>query len=268
MRTQTRHAVHFLAAPLLGGLLIAHCGCNAMSGHAMNQTGMVYYRQGQYAKARNEFQRAMLDNPGNANYSHNMASAMKKQGDWAGAEQMYRTALNTDPSHQPSYHGLASLLKDQGRSEESIDLIQTWAATQPQDPSAHIEMAWLQREYGDLTGAEHSLRTALKQKPNHPIALAQLGQIYQDSGQYDRAVAMYKRSLHNHWNQPEVRSRLAALKRSPAMRYASRQAYPYRPAGYSQTATLPPGPISLAIPNADPAHTTHAGVQPIVPQRH
>ena len=68
---------------------------------------------------------------------------------------------------------------------------------------------------GDSVGAEQSLKNALKIAPNHDVATAQLGDLYRSTGQSDRAVAMYQRSLHSNWFQPQVQSRLATLNASP-----------------------------------------------------
>ncbi len=278
-------------------------GCSLMNGFAMNESGRAYFARGNYAMARDEFRRAVADDPNNINYIHNLATAAKKQGDVVAAEQTYRYALQLDPAHQPAYHGLANLLMEQNRQAEAVDLMEQWVATQPYSPAAHIEMAWLQREAGDLSGAEKSLQSALQNQPNHPIALAHLGQLYQETGQPERAVAMYQRSLSSKWNQPEVRSRMAALRRSigpswsapayaasppaygPYPTYAGqfrpgqRAMFGYSQPSYSQVPTAPftypgssvsTGPVQLAPPvlNADPAHVPQASSQIPIIQPH
>lgn len=271
-------------------LLTLQSGCNLSSGYTANQMGKARYKTGNYQGAYYEFRRAIIDQPRNADFHYNLAAALNKQGDVGGAETAYRQALYKDPAHQPSYHALAQVLNSQGRTAEARDLLHAWVDTQPYNAGSHVEMAWLQRETGDMIAAEKSLQSALKVQPNHPIALAQLGQIYQDSGQPDRATALYQRSLKSHWQQPQVRSRLAGLRGqyrpSQASRFAGlpsiygpHPAYvnrygglpafgrdrlvrsPYgAPAASPYATALEPIPMDSAIiPNADPAHSELLG---------
>ena len=193
------------------GLVSLMTGCNSMNGVVMNDSGRAYYERGNYTMARQEFQRAIADDPDNADYIANLAATMKKSGDFAGAEQTYRHAMSVDPEHQPSYHGLAQMMHEQGRSAEAHDMLDTWAFTQPYNASPHVELAWLSRETGDRAGAEKSLQHALKINPKHPTALANLGQVYQDQGRPQQAMAYYKRSLNSAWRQKDVQKRLAGL---------------------------------------------------------
>lgn len=201
-----------LTRSLFAGLCLAgFAGCNGPHAFVSNQAGMFDYKRGNYTAARSEFQRAVANDPYNADYYHNMASAMRRQGDIAGAESVYRQALKVDPAHQATYHSLAVMLKDQGRGEEALATMQTWVASQPYSPKPYIETAWLKREMGDVAGSEELLLTARRLDPQDHIAAAQLGQLYQDTHQPDRAAAMYKISLNKRWYQPEVQSRLATL---------------------------------------------------------
>ena len=185
-------------------------GCYSMNGYVMNSSGQAFYKQGNYAMAAAEFEKAVASDPTNPDYIANLARTHYKMGDSRGAEQIYRRNLTTSPGHQPSYHGLADLMKGQGRQQEAMAMLTTWSATQPYVAESHLELAWMQRELGQQDAAGQSLLQALRANPGHPKALAHLGQHYQDAGQTRQAIAMYQQSLQSDWNQPHVHSRLSS----------------------------------------------------------
>jgi tetratricopeptide (TPR) repeat protein len=147
-------------------------------------------------------------------------------------------------------------------------LLASWAQAQPYHAGAQIELAWIQRENGDVTGAEQSLYRALAASPNNSIATAQLGQLYQETGRTDRAAAMYQRSLQADWLQPQVQSRLAAVRNSngwgggPPTMFASNfggpttAALPFAsaPPVYGQVPTPAQTALLPSQSNDDPAH--------------
>lgn len=186
-------------------------GCSATNGRMMNRWGMHQYKKGNYAAARDQFARAVADDPYHPDYRHNLAAAHQKMGDPATAERILRHNLSIDPMHQPTYHALAQNLMQQQRTAEAQDLLAEWTATQPYVPQSHIEMAWLQKELNNPAGAEAALRQALQVEPNNPVALAHLGEVYHKTGRSDVAAAYYKRSLTSRWDQPEVKSRLTTV---------------------------------------------------------
>ncbi len=245
---------------ILLGLVGWTAGCNASHGLITNKSGMLQYNQGNYAAARGEFQRALIDQPTNADYAHNLGASLKKTGDVPGAERAYRHALSLDPSHQPAHHSLAMLMVEQGRSQEAKDLLQQWADVEPYRPESHIELAWMQREVSDTASAEQSLRNALRVSPNNEIATAQLGDLYRASGQSDRAVAMYQRSLHANWFQPQVQSRLASLGSSPVQ--MGRPAGPMINGANAMAGS--PGQPQMAMSNPSPMYNGGVIAAPLV----
>ncbi|MBX3445079.1 MAG: tetratricopeptide repeat protein [Planctomyces sp.] len=193
------------------------CGCNSVNGYVMNESGKAYYRRGDYSAARHEFERALMDSPGNPNYAYNVAAAMQQQGDLFASERMYQHALTIDPAHQPSYEGLAHLLYDQGRANESEQLLTSWAVTQPYIPDSNLTLARMQQNRGDLVGAEQSLQRALAANPKHRGTSEEMGRLYRRSGRRRDSAQMYGQAmLQNPWD-PNAKAEMAALYREESL---------------------------------------------------
>ena len=186
-------------------------GCMQMSASMTNAAGQSYYRAGQYAVARQEFARAVMDDPQNPHYAYNLARALQAEGNAPAAEHHYRRAVALDPRHQPSYSALGDLLADQGRGQEAMQIVRHWAGSQPFVPEAHLEVAALSQRMGDLHGAETSIRQALQANPQHPTALASLGDLYRETGRTQEAVAAYSQSLRIDPGQAHASQQLAAM---------------------------------------------------------
>jgi predicted Zn-dependent protease len=153
------------------------------------------------------------------------------------------------------------LMNEEGRRLEALQMISTWAAAQPRHPGAQIELAWIERQSGDALASERALYRALALDPGNPIATAQLGQLYQETGQTERAMAMYQRSLHGNWMQPDVQSRLAALRNANGFGGSSSTVVAGVPAPYP-VAAYPAAPPLAAAPVEWPTATVQRNDDP------
>lgn len=216
-----------MLVPLLPGLVLA-VGCHRLTTNDSSE-GVRLYQQGNYLGAVNSFQRALDQQPGNADCFYNLAATYHQQaklfsrsGDLEIAEQYYHLCLARAPDHAACQRGLAVLLVETGRPAEAMSQLEQWAARDPDSPEPHIELARLCQEQGNPAAAEDQLTAALAIDPDNPRALVARGQIREAAGDTRQALASYTRALEVDRNQPTVMVKVATLRDGTAATVAAR----------------------------------------------
>jgi len=228
-----------LAAAALAGLLLGMtAGCNNFTAAARNAEGVRLYQQARYQEALRHFHEAAYAEPNNPDGFYNIAATYHRLGvtenrpaDIVQAEHYYNNCLDVwdrlnrdQPGMQQTgvadcYRGLAVLLTEQGRHDEAFDLLEGWIDREPSSPDAKIELARLYEEFNDRRAAKKHLIEALAVDSDNPRALAALGKIREQSGEYAQALENYQRSYARDQFQPQLATRIAALRSqlNPAM---------------------------------------------------
>ena len=238
----------------VGSLLFA-AGCGGIAARGHNAQGVRFFDQARYDDAAQEFQKALVSDPQNADSyynlateSHRRAKISKQEIDYKQAESYYNQCLDRDMDHVECYRGLAVLLAEQGRRDEAFRLIENWSNRRPNLPDPRIELARLSQEFGDLPTAKEHLRRAIETDPENPRALAALGKIREDSGEYQQALRDYQKSFWHNRQQPEVAARIASLQSKIGYTQAPIQSGVDAPA----STTTPPGGTRIVTRNTVP----------------
>lgn len=192
-------------------------GCNAAA-RFNNIQGRQAFEFGQYNEAINRFQRALYNNPQNADAYYNLASTYHHVGKQTRnqqlvgyAEQLYRQSISMDARFSDAHRGLAVLLAESGRTDAAFDLVRTWQARNPYSAEPMVELARLYQEFGDRNQASQYLTDALVLDANNPRALTALGAIREQEGQLKLALENYMRAYQANANQPGVAAKIAQL---------------------------------------------------------
>ncbi|MCS7167705.1 MAG: tetratricopeptide repeat protein [Gemmatales bacterium] len=202
--------------PILMGACLFVVGCGKTVQEQVlerNRAGVERLLERDYAAAESEFRQAWELAPGDFTTQFNLAVVHHLQGHFEQAEQGYRQCLQQDPHFLPARRGLAQLLWQTNRHEDLRQLVNQWIADRPDLADAHALYGWYLARLGDYPAAERAFQAALARQPQHAFALAELGRIYELYRFPERARSLYERSLqHDPW-QPEIRARLAKLRR-------------------------------------------------------
>jgi tetratricopeptide (TPR) repeat protein len=211
-----RGAVLFALSAIV---LASSSGCR-ISANGHNVDGVRSYQVGEYQKAIQSFQQALIDDPDNSDAYYNLAATYydlgKRNADrslLAQAEGLYHQCLDLKPDHTACYRGLAALLVDTNRSDSAFTLLQRWSQRSHDLAEPRIELARLYQEFGDRESAVRYLTDALNVDSANPRAWTALGQIREQQGQLAQALSNYEQAFNLNNFQPGLAQHIATLQR-------------------------------------------------------
>ena len=208
-------------------VIISLLGCN-YSANRHNCQGTYAFQTGNVTQAIDQFQRALIANPNDANAYYNLGYAyaalgkQNKNTQWtAQAEDLFRRSIALNDQHPESHRALAALLIETGRAQNAFDLVNTWRQRYPASSRPLVELAKLYQEQGDNRRAADLLADSLGLDSANPDAYKSLGQIREAQGQLELALQNYSRSLQFNAAQNDVISKISSLQQRLAQQNGS-----------------------------------------------
>lgn len=92
------------------------------------------YRRGMYAKAAEEYQKALSINGAYPDLYNRLGVALMAQGDYAGAEEAFRRALQINPRYAEAQANLVLALRGVGKQADAEQALQRLAEIAPDNP--------------------------------------------------------------------------------------------------------------------------------------
>ena len=197
-------------------------GCRIVA-EGQNAQGVRLFEQGRWEPAVDQFQRAAVNDPRNADAIYNLAAVHHRRAlrtrsasEYAQAEEQYRRCLRLAPNHVDGHRGLAVLLVATERLKLAEQHLRRWAAQSPELADARVELARFYEERQQTKHAQRFLQEAIAIDQNNARAWSALGRLREQSGDRNQALANYQRGYALDPTQTPLVHRIAALSQSTA----------------------------------------------------
>jgi tetratricopeptide (TPR) repeat protein len=173
--------------------------------------GNEYYRRRQFARAIEQFARALALKPDYDLVVINMANAYRALGRDREAMIGYRRFMELDPKNAQIRYEAAQILIDGGKLDEARRELTAALALEPKLAAARNALGVLALRRGDLAGAEREIRAAIAEKPDVRLAHFNLALLAEQQRDLSRAIAEYQKEIELHPNSYKAAFNLGRL---------------------------------------------------------
>ena len=150
-----------------------------------------------YDLALQEFQKALVINPRDADATMGVAGAYERMGRMQDAEEGYKKAITLKPDYWDGHNSLANFYDRQGRYADAIAEYERVIELTPDNASAYSNLGAEYQSIGDaesLKKAELSFKKSIQISPTY-AAYANLGNLYMDARRYTEAAEATQKAL-------------------------------------------------------------------------
>ena len=157
--------------------------------------GMKFYVLENYAKAIDQFQKALEANPDNGGANYAMADAQARAGNSTQAVVFAEKALRLDDSNKYYYYLLASLYEKEKKYPQAVKVYQDLIKKLPEDPESYFNLANIylfQEKYEDAIKLYDRIEKTIGINED---VVRQKQQIYLKLNKTDEAIAESKKLI-------------------------------------------------------------------------
>jgi superkiller protein 3 len=186
-----------------------------------NARGTALIKEGKFAEAVDELQKAAEASPKSAVIQSNLAYAYDRQGRVEDAVAAYRKALELDPGNVIVRNNLANLYSKQGRYDDAAKELEDVVQHDPDNATAKANLetalkskAIMQQRTDQATAAAQGAEA----KPADPQAAYNAARVYARNGDADQALVWLSKAFDLGFDQFDylrLDPSLASLKKDP-----------------------------------------------------
>ena len=157
--------------------------------------GLVEYQYGNYVKAIQHIQQAVLISPKQPVFLNNLGNVLKEMGELDRSVQAYQQALEVAPDDAEIHNNLGVTLKEMGELDRSVQAYQQALEINPQYAEAHNNLGNVLKEMDRLGESIHAYQKALEINPKYAPAYSNLGNTLDAKGELDQSIHAYQQAL-------------------------------------------------------------------------
>jgi Flp pilus assembly protein TadD len=160
-----------------------------------NNLGVALADDGQYAKAIEQYHKALQINPYYPNAYANLGFALAKQGKVEQSITQFLKALELKPGDYETLSNLGVALLMQNRHAEAIEYLSEAVALNPYFAKAHNNLGVALNRLGRAQDAIDQYSIALQLDPDYAEAYNNLGVALANQGRFDEAIEQFSAAL-------------------------------------------------------------------------
>ena len=157
--------------------------------------GQLYYSQGKFEKAIEEFEKILSLQPQNADVLYLLGSLHLEKGSRQNAVDFFKKALTVNPDHGGSLNSLGYLYAEDGiHLDEALDLIKRALNSDPNNGAYLDSLGWIYYKKEMYTEALEALKKA-NSILEDPVVYDHMGDVYSKMNEIENARRCWRLSL-------------------------------------------------------------------------
>lgn len=157
--------------------------------------GSIFYDQGRFLDAIQAYKEGLQNQPNDAVAYKNLGIAYEAQQRYSEAIEQYQKAIKLDPEYAHAYNNLGQAYARQRRYVEAIEQFHRAIEMDPKYARAHNGLGsvyYAQKQYSE---AIEQFRRAIELDPQYLNAYANLGNSYYAQQRYPEAIEKYQKAI-------------------------------------------------------------------------